>query len=496
MTGHLDRLDAACRHPARVIITDGAGDWTGTRLGDGIDRWRALLDRLGPRRIGGQLPNGATWVALDIAVLISGRIAVPIPDFFTADQTRHVIGAAGIDTCIGLTGTLPAGFEPVATLDGIAVGVRHVDPVPPLHAGTAKITFTSGSTGTPKGVCLSAGHLLQTAATIRDAFAHSGITRHLCALPLALLLENVAGVYASLLNGSHLDLPPLSALGLAGSSQLDVDAFVRAQHHFRPESLILVPQLLLALLGAAHAGAPLPDAYRLIAVGGARVAPHLLDAAAALGLPVFEGYGLSECGSVVALNRPGDARPGSVGKPLAHAGISIRDGEIHVSRSVMLGYLGEAPAPTVLATGDLGHFDAQGYLCIDGRRRNCFISAFGRNVNPEWVESELTAQPEIALAAVFGEALPGNVAVIVPRTTETDRIEAAVRLANRRLPDYARVGTWITVAPSVFREHGCVTASGKIALVMADELEAATRQLQAAVSPQAVPTSPEPQHVP
>src|SRR5690606_20978777 len=108
-------------------------------------------------------------------------------------------------------------------------------------------------------------------------------------------------------------------IGLRGSSGLDPDRLLRTLHEVRPHSLILVPQLLFALVSAGERGLLPPISLRFVAVGGAHVAPQLLRRAEALGIPVYEGYGLSECASVVCLNTPGGRRVGSVGRPLGHA---------------------------------------------------------------------------------------------------------------------------------------------------------------------------------
>ncbi len=463
-------------------ITDSTGIWPGDLMRRKIEYWLARFEGLASRRVAWQLPNSAEWIAIDLALLISGRIAVPVPDFFTADQVNHVIESAGVDTWIGGPGSNPAAFSETHSSDTQSVTTRTILSLPPVHSGTAKITFTSGSTGAARGVCLGLDQILRTAQVLQQRFADDDIRSHLCVLPLSLLLENVAGVYANLLNGSRLQVPLLSDIGMTGSSTLDIPRFVAAQHEAQPHSIILVPQLLLALLGALQQGIALPASYRFIAVGGARVAPHLLRLAQGAGLPVHEGYGLSECGSVVALNMPNNSRPGSVGKPLDHVDISIRDGEIHVTGSGMLGYLGGPAAPATFPTGDLGHFDEEGYLFIDGRRKNCFITSYGRNVNPEWVESELMAQGEIAVAAVFGEALPGNLAVVVPRTPDVGAVAKAIQLANLRLPDYARVAQWCIADPAEFRTSGCLTSTGKVrrdkvADVYARALESAAQRL-------------------
>ena len=130
-----------------------------------------------------------------------------------------------------------------------------------------------------------------------------------------------------------------------------------------------------------------------------------MTAARVAGLPAYEGYGLSECASVVALNAPGAVREGSVGRVLPHATLRIDEaGEIHVRGATMLGYLGEEGAsPEEVATGDLGFINDDGYLYVQGRRKNLLITSLGRNVSPEWVERELLAHTSIGQAVVFGD---------------------------------------------------------------------------------------------
>ena len=292
-----------------------------------------------------------------------------------------------------------------------------------------------------------------------------GVERHLCVLPLATLLENVGGVYAALLAGARIDLAPQAALGMTGASGFDVARFIRTLHEHQPHSLILLPQLLLALVTAAEQGIELPASLRFVAVGGGRVSPALLRRAEALGIPAFEGYGLSECASVVCVNTPGARRIGTVGRPLAHAAVRLAaDGEVEVRGARMLGYLGEpAPASDWLPTGDLGHFD-DGFLVLHGRKKHQFVTAFGRNVNPEWVEAELTQQAPIAQAWVHGEALAANVAVIVPRRADCPAadVDAAIATANAALPDYARVQRWLRADAPFTPANGLLTANGRL----------------------------------
>jgi long-subunit acyl-CoA synthetase (AMP-forming) len=128
----------------------------------------------------------------------------------------------------------------------------------------------------------------------------------------------------------------------------------------------------------------------------------------------------------------------------------------------MLGYLGEPALRGAVATGDLGSFDDDGFLRVLGRKKHCFITAFGRNVSPEWIESELQSELAVAHAVVFGEALAENVACIVPRgDADAARVAEAVNSANARLPDYARIGAWRMIPLNEFAAAGCLTDNGR-----------------------------------
>lgn len=434
-----------------------------------VERLAAALQAVTPRpRVLGLIAdNGPDWVLVELAAERSGLPLVPLPAFFTLDQMRHAAQATGIDAllCEWPATAHGLGFARAAALEGTSLPWfrRASDPVE-LPTGTTKITFTSGTTGTPKGVCLSAAQQRSVAASLVQATRELGIERHLTLLPLAVLLENIAGVRAPLLAGATCCVPPLADVGVSGATRFDAPACLAAIDRWQADSVILLPQMMIALTAALEAGAPRPRQLRFAAVGGAKVAPTLLARARAAGLPVYEGYGLSECASVVALNVPGADKPGSVGRPLAHPGVRIDGGEIVVERSGFLGYVGQPSNTEPLRTGDLGHIDADGFLHVDGRRKHQLITSFGRNVAPEWPEAELAVEPAILQAAVFGEARPWLCAVIVPRTPDvTDAaLKAAVAAANRRLPDYARIAYWIRAFAPFSVASGLATPNGRI----------------------------------
>ncbi len=462
-----DALSA--RRPDAVVLRGDSQTWRAAELPSAVDSLACGLT--GTRVLAVLADNGPAWVIADLAALRAGIVHLPLPGFFSQSQLAHALTQTGADTVLTdqparITG-LGLGFAVVGKANGL-LRMQRTTPEAALPPATAKISFTSGSTGAPRGVCLSAAGLLDTAVAVAGCFADLAIERHLAVLPLSLLLENSAGVHAPLLLGAEICVAGLQTLGWRGMAGFDPEALQQAVAASGANSLIVVPELLkmwsthLAAGGHVAAGA-----LRHVAVGGARVAPALLARARAVGLPAYQGYGLTECGSVLSLNRPGDDGEG-VGRPLPHVRVRIADGEVLVGTRAFLGYVGdELPPPTTVpplsefATGDLGRLDGNGHLHLEGRRKNLLITSFGRNVAPEWPESLLLAEPAIAQAVVFGDGMPWLSALLVAAPGADDgALAAAVARVNARLPDYARIVGWLPAAP-FSSDNGLATGNGR-----------------------------------
>lgn len=428
-----------------------------------------LSERLAPSRVLGVLAdNGPAWAMADLAAQDADIVHLPLPGFFSSAQLRHAIEQTAADTILTdqpeRIGALDLSFAITGAWQGLAWLRRVIQPAG-LPAGTAKISFTSGSTGAPKGVCLDAHGLRATARAVCRRLNDLPLERHLVVLPLSLLLENLAGLYAPLLRGMPIHLPSLAELGwrgMAGFDPLALDTAVRASG---ASSAILVPELLKAwTISLAHAERQAPDGLRFVAVGGARVAPELLRAARRQGIPAYQGYGLTECGSVVTLNKPGDdtGSGDDVGRPLDHAKVRIDGNEVMVATPAFLGYVGGVANTDIeFPTGDLGEVDERGHLRLTGRRKNLLITSYGRNLSPEWIEAALLAQPAILQAVVVGDGRPAPAAIIVPAPgARASDIDAALLAANRTLPDYARVAHRLLVEPFT-PVNGLATGNGR-----------------------------------
>lgn len=438
---------------ARVFHAIGAhardlGDRAALRSGDRIIDYRHLAAFLAasaktlsgaPSVVGITGADPLEAALADLALTYTGRVSVHLPPFFSDEQKVHIIAAAGVRAVIGPWATPGQRIAlPAPETCDLAVDL-------PAPTGSAKrIIFTSGSSGRPKGVVIGARQMEAAIAGLERAILPVPSDIHLSLLPMAQLLEQIAGLYLPLLAGAQVRYCPEALSALFGGA---VEPLVRTLAEAQPTTTILVPALLSRLLGGlAMAGERAPDSLRFVAVGGAATAPALLDAALAHGMPVHEGYGLSECSSVVALNRPGANRPGSVGRVLDGIKVRIDDGEIVVSGpTVMEGYLGQPAVEGEWRTGDLGRFE-YGVLIVEGRKDWLIVTPEGRNINPEWVEAQVGADIRIPAAGVR-LAQDGRLEIIALVAAPVTPQHVAELL--RGLPPYARPARVIFVPASL-----------------------------------------------
>lgn len=465
-------------NPLGLALQSGESKLSYRELSDEIKRLSSLFD-WHDQVVALAMDNGIAWAVLDLALLAQRVPNVPIPLFFSQQQTLHAIQDAGVSFLFtdnpqhylkvlgeaGFEAEMEAVFELCGrSLTLIKIAVEKHTRFP---KETIKITYTSGTTGTPKGVCLSEQAIGRVVQSLLERAEANTQDVHLSLLPLSTLLENLAGLYVPLLAGGCCILPSFNETGLGSASGLDASKIYACLEKYQATTTITTPELLLGLVSHLALNQLSLPKLRFVAVGGASVSPQLLAKAAELGLPVFEGYGLSECASVVAVNGPGASQPGSVGRPLPHLQVSFADdGEVMVTWNCMLGYVGQTNQPSNLqawATGDIGFLDKLGYLHIAGRKKNIFITSFGRNVSPEWVERELMVMPAIGQAMVFGEAKPFNVAVVFARKGfNLDAVASDIHMVNSQLPDYARVSRFILAEQAFTPANGLLTTNGRL----------------------------------
>lgn len=402
-----------------------------------VIRTAEFLRSLNAQCVALKAENSLAWMIIDLACMYEDICMVPVPTFFSTSQVQHVLDKSGADVLIGDWLYEDSGD----VIEGLKVFKRASSNHNQRLVGTFKITFTSGSTGTPKGVCLSVENLSKVTQSLADS-VQVGSSKHLVFLPLSTLLENITGIYVPLILGVASLIFPGKEIGLSGSSQFNAQRFAQAIAIYQPSSLVLTPALLMALIQIVAHQPDLAKSLNFVAVGGARVAAQLIQKAHQLSIPAYEGYGLSECASVVSLNTPAMMKAGTSGQILNHVQAKVSsDGELWVKGNIALGYLGEPFHDEWLATGDLAELD-DGFVTLKGRKKNQIITSFGRNISPEWIESEAQIYLPGCSMIINGEGMAGLTAVVLNRPNLLSGIEQL----NQTLPDYAQVKRVVVLA--------------------------------------------------
>lgn len=433
---------------------------------DEINKVASIFAGLEQGAIAFQLDNTPAWLVIDAATQSAKKVAVPIAHFFSLQQTQYVLGQCGAQYFISDVPRHELGRHvlSVTLFEHYTLYIYQLDVCAPVtyFDNTQKITFTSGSTGEPKGVCLSTQSQMQVAQSL-CAQININKPTHLCLLPLPVLLENIAGVYAPLLSGGSVHLMALAELGFVGSSLKKPQQLIAAIDTVQPNTLILVPELLSVLIAFAKQGWQPPKSLQFIAVGGALVSDALIASARKYNLPVYQGYGLSEAASVVSLNTPYNDDLNSAGTVLPHLKTKVERGQLYIKGDLFLGYLNHPPQhpDAWYATGDLVS-KYNNKLYIKGRVKNLIITSMGRNVSAEWPESLILSQSAIQQAVVFGEGQPFLTALIyAPVEFSDQQLNTHMCIINQQLPDYAQVKKWHRLAEPLSVKQGLLTTNNR-----------------------------------
>lgn len=450
-----------CQHP------DGVRSLTKHGFLEEVARLLPTLAEFSGQGVAFQLDNTPAWCVLEAAITELERVAIPLPTFFTAQQIALSLQNSGAELFVcdrvfeGENATLVALVDVCKRYPLYVYQLSDTQPIT-YFENTQKITFTSGSTGTPKGVCLSLESQIKVATSL---YKRIGLEKpnHLCVLPLPVLLENLAGVYAPLLAGGSVNVVPLAELGFSGAQLREPQKLIAAIERTEPNTLILVPELLSCLVAFAKQGWQAPTSLQFIAVGGAVVSSKLIKQAREYGLPVYQGYGLSESSSVVSLNTPADDDIETAGRALNHIQYKIENNQLFIKGSLFLGYLGQAAhkSDDWYATGDLVA-EHEGRIVIQGRLKNQLITSVGRNISAEWPESLLLSHSHVQQAVVVGEGHAFLSALIFANPAMTDDALAAhVAAQNAQLPEYAHILKWHRLAEPMSHIQGLLTSNNR-----------------------------------
>jgi len=429
--------------------------------------------------------NRPEWTITDFATLALGAVTVPIYSTQTAEQTSFILRDSGtrvvavstkhqLEKVLAIQRDTPV--ERIVVMDAIetahAVHMQELmlqgptDFDPEFDARTrsigsddlATIIYTSGTTGTPKGAMLTHGNIASNIAYSLEGFdvGTKGDEVSVSFLPLSHVTARHAD-FALLYRGVVLAYCP------------DIKQLAQVLAEVRPATFIAVPrvyekirqQVILKAtgfpkdavyrwslsVGRAHRAETLdgikPSALswkiadRLVfskvragmggkaeefISGGAPLGRELAEWYADIGIPIHEGYGLTETSPVIAVSTPGGHKLGTVGKPLANVEVRIADdGEVLVrGPSVFKGYWNR-PEETRAAfvdgwfkTGDIGQLDSEGYLSITDRKKDLIKTSGGKFIAPQPIENSLKLNPLIGTAVVIGDRRKFPAALISP----------------------------------------------------------------------------------
>jgi long-chain acyl-CoA synthetase len=342
------------------------------------------------------------------------------------------------------------------------------------------VIYTSGTTGTPKGVELTQENMLLDASFgLQKLGGLDPDQTFLSFLPLSHVLERTAGYHAALMSGCH--------VAFAES----VDKVLENIQEIKPTVMVSVPRLFEKIYSRIHETVhqmsplrrrlfhraittgreyvsrryinprPINSLLRLehklldrlvfhkirqrfggklsyFISGGAPLDKTINEFMWAIGIPTFEGYGLTETSPAITLNGPGQVRFGSVGTPLEQTEVKLAaDGELLVrGPQVMRGYYKD-PAATAqvcedgwFCTGDIARIDEDGFVYIIDRKKEIIVTAAGKNIAPQPLENELKLDKYISQAFVYGDKKPYLVALLTPN------MERLIEVGREKNLDY------------------------------------------------------------
>jgi long-chain acyl-CoA synthetase len=366
--------------------------------------------------------------------------------------------------------------------------------VPRQRSDMACIVYSSGTGGRPKGCVLTHENYLEQCMSLTSLYPFWPGVRYLSILPTNHAIDFMVGFIGPFTCGAavvHLrTLRPefireafpryrITYMSLVPMVLKSLEAGLRKRFAELPSGKKLVFDALVALnrmltrgrpklelsrrlLGQVHAA--FGGELRALFVGGAFTEPATLEFFYDLGIPVANGYGLTEAGTAITLNDFNPFRPDTVGRPLPGMEVRIVDpdadgiGEVAVrSKTVMSHYLDdpELTAETIvdgwLMTGDLGRMDASGHLQLFGRKKNMIVTSGGKNIYPEDIENVfegLAVKEYCVFAADYlwprGSLLNEQLVIVLrPESELTDSIKQELAERNRRLPDFKRIHGYV-----------------------------------------------------
>jgi len=495
------------------------GEWIEITYGALLQRVRlvaAVLSEMKVKpgeRVAIYLENCPAWPEIYFAIVGCGLTAVPVDGKLREQEAAHVLrdsesravftsakayrivreiedGLPELTHAVILDGLEIIPHEPgrvayadygeaLQSAEKRAAGNTLFEEANPSEGDVASIIYTSGTTGRQKGAMLTHGNFCSNVEACSESIAISQDENFLLVLPLHHSFAFTTNLLLPVAAGAEISF--IESLKTVGENVREVS----------PTVLIGVPLLLEKMYARIWSGLKKKKAayllyklgirkpvtkgilknlggkLRLFVVGGAPASPDVLRGFEALGIPILEGYGLTETAPVLTLNPPDKPKPGSVGKPIPGVDIKIVPpnaegvGEIAAKGpNLMKGYFRNPQATAEVfdegwfLTGDLGTIDEEGYVTITGRKKSLIVNREGKNIYPEEVEACVCQSPFILEALALGYTAPG---------------ETGERVGVIVVPDQEALDAW--------RKHGKPVSDEDIKALMKKEVKKVTANI-------------------
>ncbi|MFK7933201.1 MAG: AMP-binding protein [Saprospiraceae bacterium] len=521
-------LDIEKNEPNKPFLRQPFGErwevYSYSQVGEMARRLAAALRDMNLRdnaHIGLVSKNCREWIIADLAIMMAGYVSVPFFATLTGEQIAQVLELGDVDALF--VGKLEVWHNDMKT------GVPADMPIItfPLHPGgndkiergqqwsdvLAKyeplqdlaepkldelwtIIFTSGTTGTPKGVMhnYSSATNLLTATRKENQLRmdFSGKNDFFSYLPMNHIMERIVIEGACLSYGGQISFAEnlgTFAKNLSDTQPTIFIAVPRIYTKFQMGILGKMPQKRLDLLlkipivsgiikKKLAQGLGMTRAKRMIS-GAAAIPQSTKDWFRKIGMPISEGYGMTENSAACTFLPEEDERKSSVGKAQPGTEIKIAEGSGEIlSRSSynMVGYY-KSPEKTAetltdnwLHTGDQGRLDDDGFLYITGRVKDQFKTAKGEFIVPAPIEKEFSANTDIEQMCILGLGLPQPVMLVVPSEIGMAKEKSALQAGldqqlvavNKTIPNYTKISTIIVVKEPFSVENGCLTPTLKV----------------------------------
>jgi long-chain acyl-CoA synthetase len=465
------------------------------------------------------------WCMADLAILSIGAVSVPIYPTLPAGQVEPLLRDSGAVAAFVSDATQRAKIDAVSPA---ASSVRWIhafdgdpwpepapgalDPAIPVHPDqVATIIYTSGTTGEPKGVMLTHGNIVSEVLLALQAMQLLPTDTERSFLPLTPVFERCNGYYTMLY------------AGVTVAYAESFDRLVANLSEVRPTIILAVPRMYERILARGDEtaaakgfpssaiwrwarrlaiewatrrveGKPIPHSMaiqrriaealvykklaarlggnaRMFVSGGAPLHRELALFFYGAGLPIFEGYGLTETSSGVAVNGFGKHKVDTVGP--VFQGVDVRigdDGEILVRGPVVMKGYWQKPGATEAVlkdgwfhTGDIGELDADGFLKITDRKKDLLVTSGGKKVAPQPIEAALKASPRIqeALLVGDGEKFVSALIVTAPEASR-EEVAADIERVNAGLAPFERIKKFDFIPDDLTVESGMMTPSLKL----------------------------------